>query len=55
MHEPKEKLTVKVAYINSVHVNDVNVLESREREIGKNLAAKSAGTNDEDLTFISEE
>lgn len=33
-YSPKEKLSIQVADIYGIHVDDMNVLETRKREIG---------------------
>lgn len=43
---PKQKLSIQITDINSVHVNDMNVLETEQREVGENFASQAASTND---------
>lgn len=52
---PEKKLPIEVADIYGIHVNDVNVLEAGEREVGKDLASQSSSANHEDLALIPEE
>lgn len=46
---PKEKLPVQVADVDCVHVDDVNVFEAHQRQIGKDLASETSSSNYEDL------
>lgn len=50
---PKQKLTIEITDVDGVHVDDMNILEASQREIGKNLAAETASTDDQDLGLIS--
>lgn len=55
INSPEKKLSVKVANIDSVHVDNMDVLETGQREVRKNFASKAASTYDEDLALVSQE
>lgn len=52
---PEEELAIQVANVDGIHVDDMNVLEARQREIREYLTTQAACTNDQDLALISEE
>jgi hypothetical protein len=51
---PEEELAVEIADINGVHVDDMNILEAGQSQVGKNLAAETTSANDEYLCLIPE-
>lgn len=52
---PKEKLSIQVADIYSVHVDDVNVFEPSQCQVGQNLATKASSSDHQDFCFIAQE
>jgi len=38
---PEEKLAVEIGDLDSVHIDDLNVLESRERQVLEQFAAQT--------------
>ena len=52
---PEQELPIQVADVYRVHVNDVNVLEARQGEVGENLASETPCTDDEDFGLIPQE
>ena len=46
---PEEKLAIQIRHINGVHVNHINILESRKGQVLQNLATQAASSNDEYL------
>lgn len=52
---PEEELSVEVADIDRVHVNDVNVLEASQSEVGENLTTKATSADDKDLRLVTQE
>jgi hypothetical protein len=44
---PKQKLTVQVADVDRVHVDDVEPAEARQRQVLEQLAPEPAGADDE--------
>lgn len=51
---PEEKLSVQVADIYRVHVDDMDVLESGKSEVGQDLTSKTTSTNDKNLATVSQ-
>jgi len=51
---PEQELTVEVGNIDGIHVNNMDVLEARQGQVGQNLATESTSSNDKDLDLISE-
>ena len=49
---PEQELSVEVRNVDRVHVDDVDVLESRERKVLEDLTAQAAGSNDQDPDAI---
>jgi hypothetical protein len=54
LYAPEEKLAVQVAGVDGVHVDEVDVAEARERQIGEQLAAEAAGADDEYLCRVAQ-
>lgn len=52
---PEQKLPIEIRHINGVHVDDVYVAETAQREIGEDLAAQAACTDDEHLALRPQE
>lgn len=52
---PEQKLTIEVADIDGVHINDVNILEPCQREVGQNLATQPASADDQDFALVPKE
>lgn len=44
-YRPEEKLPIEVADIDSIHINDMNVLEAHERQVRKDLASQTSSTD----------
>jgi hypothetical protein len=51
---PEEKLSVKIAYINCIHVNDMDILEAGKGQIGEDLTSKSSCSDYQDSRGFSE-
>ena len=49
---PEQKLPVKRANIDRVHINDVDVAETRERQMREYLAAQAACTDNEHFALF---
>ena len=45
---PKQKLTIQIANVDGIEVDDLDVTESAQREIFEKFATDSAGSHDED-------
>lgn len=54
MAAPKQELSIKITDINRIHVDDMNILESGEREVRQDFAPQAAGANDEDLALVAQ-
>ena len=54
LYAPEEKLAVQVAGVDGVHVDEVDVAEARERQIGEQLATEAAGADDEHLCRVAQ-
>ena len=52
---PEEELPIEVAVVYRVHVDDMDVLEPREREVLQELAAEPSSTDDEYAALVLEE
>lgn len=52
---PKQKLAIQIADVDRVHINDMDVLEARQREVREDLASKAACADDEDLRLVAQE
>jgi len=48
-------LSVQVTNIDRVHIDNMNILEARKREVGKNLTPQPPGANDEDFAAFPQE
>ena len=51
---PEEKLSVEIAYINCIHVNDMNILEASKGQISQDLTSKSSCSDYQDSRGFSE-
>ena len=49
---PKEELSIEIGDINSVHINDMNLLETGEREIFEDFTTQAACTYDQNLVGV---
>lgn len=49
---PEKELPVQITDVNGIHVNDMDVLEPWQCEIGENLTTKATCTDDEDFAFV---
>ena len=54
LYAPEEKLAVQVAGVDGVHVDEVDVAEAREGQVGEQLAAEAAGADDEHLCRVAQ-
>jgi hypothetical protein len=45
IHTPEEELSVEVADINCVHIDNMNIFESKQGQILQNLTSKSTSSN----------
>ena len=52
---PEEELAVQVTNVDGVHVDDMDVLEPRQRQIREDLAAQTTSANDQNLCPISKQ
>lgn len=50
---PKEELAIEVADVDSVHVDYMNISEPTESQVGQDLAAQTAGADDENLGLVA--
>ncbi len=48
-------MSVQVTNVDGVHVDDMDVLETSQREVCKDFASQAASANDEDFTLVPEE
>lgn len=46
---PEQELTVQIADVDGVHVDNMDILESGKSQIGQNLAPQSTSANDKDF------
>ncbi|RUP50504.1 hypothetical protein BC936DRAFT_138840 [Jimgerdemannia flammicorona] len=53
-HSPEQKLSIEITDVDGVHVDHVDVTEAREGEVLKDLTAKTASSDDEDLAGVQE-
>ena len=44
---PKQELSIEIRYVDSVHVNDIDVFETRKSKVFENLTAKATGSYNE--------
>ena len=51
----EQKLSVEVGEINGVHVNNGDVSESHQSQIFQELAAKTSGTDDQNIDVLQQE
>ena len=49
MHIPEQELTVEVAEIDGVHIDHIDVLEARKRQILQDFTSKTTGSDHKDL------
>lgn len=54
-HIPEEELSVKIADVYGIHVDDMNILEPGKCQVGEDLAAKAPSTDDQDLALVAQE
>ena len=52
---PEEKLSIQVADVDGVHVDQVNVLEAHEGQVLQKLASQTSGPDDKDLAWLPQE
>ena len=50
---PEQELSIEIADIDRVHVNNMDILEPRKREIGENLTAETTGPNNQDFALVA--
>ena len=55
MGAPEEELAIEVAYVDSVHVYYMDVLETGQCEIGQNLATEAACADHKNLALVPQE
>ena len=48
-------MTVEIADIDRVHVDNMNILESSQGKVGEDLAAKTSRAYDKHLTLVAKE
>ena len=51
---PEEELAVEITDVNGIHVYDVNILETRQRQVCQDLAAQATSADHKNLAFISQ-
>lgn len=50
-HTPKKKLSIEVANIDCVHINDMYIFETRKRQVRKDLTPQTTRADDKDLAL----
>jgi hypothetical protein len=55
LRSPKKKLPIKITDVDCVHVNNVNILESCQGQIGENFTSQTTCTNNKDFALIPQE
>ena len=51
---PEEELAVEITDVNSIHVYDMNILETRQRQVRQDLAAQASSTDHKYLACLSQ-
>jgi hypothetical protein len=52
---PEEKLTIKIADVDSVHVDEMDVLEPSQSKIGEYLASQTTCADDKNFALVPQE
>lgn len=51
---PEQELSVEVADVDSIEVDDMDVFEAEQGQVGKDLATQSACSNNQDLEVFTQ-
>lgn len=51
---PKQELTVKIADVDGVHIDDMDILEASESKVSEDLTAETTSADDKYLRLVSE-
>ena len=52
---PEQELSVQIADVYGVHVDNMDILEPRQSKVREDLTSQTSGTNDQDLALAPKE